>query len=105
MRSEKKIELSDFQKTMEKVGLQMREHQKKVQKERSKGNRIIVERMKTITWNKNAKGYCDNVSEGEKREIVKAGDDMCAVGIIRRGRNWGDYSGVFCGECPYFIKK
>jgi len=40
-----------------------------------------------------------------KHRIVKvrAGDKMCSVGAIRRGRSWGDYHGTVCAECPYFI--
>jgi hypothetical protein len=88
---------------IEKIGIKYREATKKIQTERTKGNKIYVERTMMVCFNKNEIGHCDNVFKGEKRPKVKAGDDICSVGIIRKGRSWGDYNGVFCAECPYFI--
>ncbi len=106
-----KQRLDNFMKIMEDVGKQFRKSIKHQQKELSvTGNRIKIERMIKLIVDKDMPGECDNICEddlkkGKKREQVKAGDNMCSVGMIRRGRNWGDYGGVFCGECPYFIPK
>jgi len=55
-------------------------------------------------FKKDEEGICWNESLRQKRLVkVKAGDGMCAVGIVRRGRHWGDYTGEYCAECPYFI--
>lgn len=51
-------------------------------------------------------GICFNESLHAGRSVkVKASNKMCSVGIIRRGRSWGDYGGSCCGDCPYFISK
>jgi hypothetical protein len=51
-------------------------------------------------------GICWNESMSKEQIVkVKAGDKMCSVGIIRRGRNWNDYGGFYCAECPYFLNK
>lgn len=97
------LERKPIMSVIEKLGLAVRKSTKRIQKERTKGDRVYVKRMMSVDFRKDEKGYCDNVSEGEKRPEVKAGNDMCSVGMIRKGRSWGDYSGVFCAECPYFI--
>lgn len=84
-----------------------REAIEKVRAERIKNGKITITRevegkMVKMIVDANAEGLCENVREGEPLEPVKAGDNMCSVGIIRRGRNWGDYGGDFCCECPYF---
>jgi hypothetical protein len=70
--------------------------------------KILATRHGTIAVSFNGKeeGICLNESMS-KQEIVKvkAGDKMCSVGIIRRGRNWNDHSGFYCAECPYFLNK
>ncbi len=104
-----KQRLDSFMRMMEDIGKQFREGQKMRQKELTVvGNKIRIERMMELIIDKKMPGECDNISEdelkkGKKREKVLAGQTMCSVGIIRRGRNWGDYGGVFCAECPYFI--
>jgi hypothetical protein len=100
-----KEKIDDLQKSLEKIGIAMREAMKEKQNKMRKGNDIFVKRMMIVKFDANEKGKCDNVSKGEKRPIVTAGDTICGVGMIRRGRNWGDYGGVFCCECPYFIPK
>lgn len=89
----------------EKMGMEIADSMKKKRQDMVKGNRVAVQRMLTVIFNLDEKGECDNVCEGEKRQTVKAGDDICSVGMVRRGRNWGRYGGVFCCECPYFIPK
>ena len=49
------------------------------------------------------KGICWNESMNGKIVWKRADAEMCSVGIIRRGRRWGDYGGRFCAECPYFL--
>jgi len=52
----------------------------------------------------NMKGICWN--ETIRQGVIvwkKANDKMCTVGIVRRGRLWGDWGGDYCIECPYFI--
>jgi len=49
------------------------------------------------------KGICWNESMSGKIVWKRADAEMCSVGIIRRGRSWGDYGGIFCAECPYFL--
>jgi len=34
----------------------------------------------------------------------RAGDRICGVGIVKRGRRLGDYAGRYCAECPYWKK-
>jgi len=58
----------------------------------------------TIEMDGNKTGICWNESMARKRIVkVRAGDEMCPVGLIRRGRTWGIYDGIYCAECPYFI--
>lgn len=59
---------------------------------------------KEIELSVDEEGECLNSRDGEPRPKVKAGDQMCGVGVIRRGRDWGDYSGVFCADCPYYVR-
>jgi len=40
------------------------------------------------------KGICWNESMRGKIVWKKANSKMCSVGIIRRGRSWGDYDGL-----------
>ena len=86
----------------EKMAMEMDRKYKKKQKKKRVLN---IERMMLVKFKRNEAGECDNVSEGEKRPKVKAGDRMCSVGSVRRGRNWGDYGGEYCAGCPYFIPK
>lgn len=60
---------------------------------------ITVTRMFPVRFRRDQRGWCWN--DGRK---VKAGDRMCSVGAIRRGRNWGDYGGKYCAACPYFFR-
>jgi len=48
-------------------------------------------------------GICWNESMSGKIVWKRADSKMCSVGIIRRGRSWGDYDGKYCAECPYFL--
>jgi hypothetical protein len=66
--------------------------------------KIKTTRMVSVEIESSEKGICFNKSAAAKKLVaVRAGDKMCSVGIIRRGRNWGDYDGKYCAECPYFI--
>ena len=94
---------------MEEIGMRWREAQKKHARAKTnhRGN-IIIERMAMFEVDPEMIGECDNISsedlkKGIPREKVRAADFICSVGIIRRGRNWNDYGGTFCVECPYFI--
>jgi hypothetical protein len=63
---------------------------------------------KQITFEENEPGICWNTSMAEERVFyVKAGDKMCSVGMIRRGRNWNDYGTpeMHCADCPYFLHR
>lgn len=52
------------------------------------------------------RGICLNESLANGKVVdVGASDEMCTVGMIRRGRSWGDYDGKCCAECPYFLAK
>jgi len=91
---------------MEKFAMETDKDKKNPPRERI----LSIERMMLVEFNRNEAGECDNIDpadlkKGKKREKVKAGKRMCSVGSVRRGRNWGDYGGFFCCECPYFIPK
>ena len=97
-------------KEIEDFGLMYRKAVKKIMRKRTKGKNIVIRRMCIVEIPKDLIGECDNISDeelekGQKRDKVKTGDMICGVGVVRKGRNWGDYSGVFCGECPYFLIK
>jgi len=68
-----------------------------------KASRMIK---KDIEFNSEEEGICFNESLAHNKVFkVKAGKNMCSVGMIRRGRDWGDYGsiGMYCADCPYFI--
>lgn len=66
--------------------------------------KIKATRMVETEFDSEEEGICFNESMGARRPVtVKAGNKMCSVGMVRRGRNWGDYGGLYCAECPYFI--
>jgi hypothetical protein len=73
------------------------EAMKRAREERTKDGKITVTRMVEVTYEVNREGYCRNFSEPRM-----AGDMACGVGIIRRGRDWGDYGAIVCAECPYW---
>jgi hypothetical protein len=59
-----------------------------------------------VSFEPSEEGICWNESMRQNQIVkVKAGDKMCSVGMIRRGRNWNDYGGIYCAECPYFLHK
>lgn len=65
-----------------------------------------ISRIVDVEVGESLEGICFNESLAKKRVVkVKASDKMCSVGMIRRGRSWGDYGGTWCAECPYFIAK
>jgi len=101
----KKKKLDKFEKAVEEIGIKLLKCMNEKQNKMRKGNDIFVKRMMYVKFDVNEKGECNNVCNGKKRPIVKAGDDICSVGMIRKGRNWGDYGAVFCCECPYFIPR
>jgi hypothetical protein len=61
-------------------------------------SKIRVSRMLVFEIDPEVVGFCRN-EQTKKR----AGEEICSVGIIRRGRSWGDYDGQYCAECPYWI--
>ena len=66
--------------------------------------KIKATRMVEVEFDSEEEGICFNLSMSAKKPVtVKAGNQMCSVGDIRRGRSWGDYGGRCCAECPYFI--
>lgn len=68
--------------------------------------KIKAVRMVEFEFDCEEEGICFNRSMGAGRLVtVKAGEAMCSVGMIRRGREWEDYGGRYCAECPYFISK
>jgi len=68
-----------------------------------KASRMIK---KDIEFNSEEEGICFNESLAHNKVFkVKAGKNMCSVGMIRRGRNWNDCGGIYCAECPYFLNK
>jgi hypothetical protein len=70
--------------------------------------KILAKRHTTtsVKFDTKEEGICWNESMSRKQIVkVKAGDRMCSVGIVRRGRNWNDYGGFYCAECPYFITR
>jgi len=80
----------------------------RVRRDRIRDGKITITRMGDggemveMAVDADAPGLCCNVGEGEPEEPVRAGDGICGVGIVRRGRSWGDYAGLWCSECPYF---
>lgn len=62
-----------------------------------------VYRLVEVEIPNNLEGICWNESIKGKIVWKQADSRMCSVGIIRRGRNWGDYNGKYCAECPYFL--
>ena len=62
-----------------------------------------IYRLTEVEVSDDLRGICWNESMKGKIVWKKANSKMCSVGIIRRGRSWGDYGGKYCAECPYFL--